>query len=58
MAKELDCADVMPGCEHKMRGETEADVMAKAAKHAKESHGIDEMDPKTAEMVRSKIRDV
>jgi predicted small metal-binding protein len=58
MAKELSCGDVMPGCEYKVRAETEADVLAAAAKHARESHGIEEVDENTAELVRSKIRDV
>jgi predicted small metal-binding protein len=58
MAKELDCGDIMKGCDHKMRGETESEVMAKASQHAREQHGIEKMDPKTTELVRSKIRNV
>jgi predicted small metal-binding protein len=57
MAKELTCGDIMPGCNHKMRGENESEVMAKAAKHAKEAHGIQQMDSKTTDLVRSKIKD-
>jgi len=58
MAKELNCGDVMPGCDHRMRGETEADLMAQAARHARDKHGIEEIDENTAALVRSKIRDV
>lgn len=58
MAKELNCGDIMPGCDHKVRGETEAEVLRKAAEHARERHGMTEVDENTAELVRSKIRDV
>ena len=41
MAKILECAKVDPssGCQHVVRGETEEEVLTKAAEHAKE-HGI------------------
>jgi predicted small metal-binding protein len=56
--KELSCGDVMQGCEAKFRANTEEEVMRKAATHARERHGINEMDSNTAELVRSKIRNV
>jgi predicted small metal-binding protein len=58
MGKELRCGDIIPGCDHVMQGETEDEVMAKGAQHAKESHGIEQMDEATAEKVRSAIREV
>lgn len=58
MAKELRCADVIDGCDEVMRGETEDEVMAQGARHAREEHDIQEMDEETKRTVRSKIRDV
>lgn len=57
MAKELNCGDIMAGCEHRIRAETEAEVLRQAAEHAREHHGLPEVDEQTAELVRSKIRD-
>ena len=56
MTKELRCNDIMPGCEFVARGETEQEIMAKAAEHAKEKHGLNEIDEETAKKVRSQIR--
>jgi predicted small metal-binding protein len=58
MAKELRCSDVMPGCDFVARGETEQEIMAKTAEHAREKHALEEIDEETARMVRSKIRSV
>jgi predicted small metal-binding protein len=58
MAKELRCGDIMPGCDFVAQGEDEAEVMSKAAEHAREKHGLDEIDEETAEKVRSQIRSV
>jgi predicted small metal-binding protein len=56
MAKELRCNDIMPGCDFVARGETEQEIMAKAAEHAREKHGLNEIDEETAKKVRSQIR--
>ncbi len=58
MAKILKCAEVDPssGCEHVVRGETENQVLQKAAEHAKE-HGIREVTPELIELVKANIRD-
>lgn len=58
MAKELRCGDIMPGCDFVVEGEDEAEVMSKAAEHAREKHGLDEIDDETAKKVRSQIRSV
>jgi len=59
MAKILECAKVEPssGCKHIIRGETEEEVLQKAAEHAKE-HGIREVTPELMERVKSNIRDI
>jgi len=54
----LECAKVDPssGCRHILRGETEKEVLRKAAEHAKE-HGIREVTPELIERVKANIRD-
>jgi predicted small metal-binding protein len=58
MAKILECVKVDPssGCQHVVRGETEEEVLTKAAEHAKE-HGIREVTPELMERVKANIRD-
>ena len=58
MAKELRCNDIMPGCDFVARGKDEAEVLSKAAQHAKQKHGLEEIDEKTAKQVRAQIRSV
>jgi len=58
MAKILECGKVDPssGCQQIVRGETEKEVLQKAAEHAKE-HGIREVTPELIERVEANIRD-
>lgn len=58
MAKILECAQVDPssGCPHVVRGETEEEILTKAAEHAKE-HGIREVTPELMARVKANIRD-
>ena len=56
MAKELRCNDIMPGCDFVARGEDEAEVLSKAAEHAREKHGLNEIDEETANQIRGQIR--
>ena len=59
MSKILECARVDPssGCQHIIRGETEEEILQKAAEHAK-GHGIREVTPELIERVKANIRDV
>jgi predicted small metal-binding protein len=58
MPKLLECAKVDPssGCQHVVRGETEEEVLQKAAQHAQE-HGIQDVTPEVMERVKANIRD-
>ncbi len=58
MAKELRCGDVVPGCDAVLRAETDAELMAKGAAHAKEAHNIDEMTPDVVAKVKAAIKSV
>ena len=57
MAKELKCGDLMPGCKTVVEGKDEAEVVAKAAEHAKSAHGIQQITPELASKVRSAIKE-
>ena len=56
MARELACGDIIHGCDAKIRGENDEEVLRKAAEHARQAHGIQEVDPGTADLLKSKIR--
>ena len=57
MAKELRCGDLMQGCKTVVDGKDEAEVMARAAEHAKNAHGLQQITPELASKVRSAIRE-
>lgn len=57
MTKELRCGEIMDGCPEVIHGESEEEVLKKGAQHAREAHGVEEMDDETVRAVRSKIRD-
>jgi predicted small metal-binding protein len=57
MAKELRCGDLMPGCKTVVEGKDEAEVVAKAAEHARSAHGLQQITPELAIKVRSAIKD-
>jgi predicted small metal-binding protein len=58
VTKLLECARVDPssGCQHVVQGDTEEEVLTKAAEHAGE-HGIREVTSELIEQVRKSIRD-
>ena len=41
MTKELRCGTVVPGCEYVVHAETDAELLAKIADHARAAHDID-----------------
>jgi predicted small metal-binding protein len=55
--KELRCRDAGFDCEGVIQGEDEQEVMSKAADHAREVHGLDELDEETGQRLRSLIHD-
>lgn len=56
--KQFACGDVVPGCSAVMRGETEEEVLAAVAAHAKEGHGMTEVPVELIGVVRSKITEM
>jgi predicted small metal-binding protein len=57
MTKVLKCGDVMPGCKTTIRGDSEHDVLRKAAEHAKTDHKMDNIPPDVLSKVKTAIRD-
>ena len=56
--KQFACATVVDGCDGVVTGETNDEVLAAAASHAAEAHGIAELPPDVIEAVRARITDV
>lgn len=57
MSKVLRCNDLMPGCPFEAHGNTENEVLAKAADHTKTAHNIPEISPAMLSQVRGAIHD-
>ena len=57
MGKVLNCGDVKPGCNFEIRGNTEEEVLQKAAEHAKSEHGLETIPPDVLAKVRGAIHD-
>ncbi len=55
MGYEFECTNVIPGCEGKVEGDTVDDILAGAAAHAKDVHGVDQLDDATVEAVKAAI---
>ena len=55
--KVIHCRDVGFDCEGVVRANTEEEVVAMAAEHAAEVHGVTELTPEIVEAVKSAIRD-
>jgi predicted small metal-binding protein len=57
--KQVKCGEtgLFPGCEGVAQGETEDEVMAVVAVHAREAHGVETVDEETAQIIREHIHD-
>jgi predicted small metal-binding protein len=55
--KELKCSDAGFDCDAVVRAESEDEVMAQAAGHVRDVHGMTELDDTTANHIRSQIQD-
>ena len=56
--KQFACASVVDGCEGVVTGATEDEVLAAAAQHAAEAHGMSDVPPDVVAAIRSGITDV
>lgn len=57
MSKVLACREVGMDCDFVARGNSEEEIMAKAAQHARQDHGFESIPPEVAEKVKAAIRD-
>jgi predicted small metal-binding protein len=57
MTRVLHCADAGFECDANIEGETDDEVMAKAAEHARDVHGVKEIDEETGAKFRSLIHE-
>lgn len=57
MTKILKCNDLNPGCAFEARGNSDEDVLKKAAEHAKTVHKMREIPADVLDKARSAIRD-
>lgn len=57
MAKVLTCREVGMDCDFVARGNSEEEIMAQAAQHAKRDHGFETIPPEVVEKVKAAIRD-
>jgi predicted small metal-binding protein len=57
VTKELNCRDVGFDCEGVIRADSEEEVVAQATMHAREVHGLQQVDAETEQKIRSVIHD-
>jgi predicted small metal-binding protein len=57
MPKVLKCREVGLDCDFVARAESEQELMAKAAEHARKDHGIDEIPEEVLAKVKASIHD-
>jgi predicted small metal-binding protein len=57
MARELRCADLMPGCNFVAHGKDDSEVMQKTAAHAKSVHKMAAISMEVEKKARAAIRD-
>ena len=55
--KRFACGTVVPGCEGVVTGETDDEVLAAAAAHAAEAHGMTEVPDEVVGAIRAGITD-
>ena len=58
MPKKLTCRDVGVDCDFEATGETEEEILQKAAQHAKEAHGMSEIPEELVEKCKQAIREL
>lgn len=55
--KQFACGSVVDGCDGVVTGETEDEVLAAAAQHANDAHGISDPPPELVEQIKAGITD-
>lgn len=55
--RKFACAEVMPGCDGVVTGETDDEVLTAAAEHARTAHGMSEVPDEVVGRIRAGITD-
>jgi predicted small metal-binding protein len=55
--KEFRCGEIVPGCETRIEGESEDEILQKVAVHARDAHAMDSVPPEVVDDIRSRISD-
>ena len=55
--KEFRCGELVPGCEAAFHGESETEILALIAAHARSDHGMYEVPAEIVDTIRTKIAD-
>lgn len=56
MSVSIACGDVVPGCTTKLEADSEDELMAQVAAHARDEHGVTEITPELASQVKGAVR--
>ncbi len=55
--KQFSCGDVVPGCRATFEGDSEADILAKVAEHARKDHKMESVPDEVVAKVKASIRE-
>lgn len=55
--KQFACGNVVPGCDGVVQGATDDEVLAAAAAHAKDAHGMDAVPDEVVAAIKAGITD-
>lgn len=55
--RKFECAQVVPGCDGVVTGATDDEVLAAAAQHAADAHGMSDVPDEVVAAIRSGISD-
>ena len=53
--REFRCGDLVPGCGTVIEGESDAEILAEVAAHARDAHGMPEVPPEVVETIHASI---
>lgn len=56
--KEWSCSNIVPECKWRYQGESEDEILVNASKHARDSHGMEEVPPEIVDRIRATIVEV
>lgn len=56
MTHSLSCGDVVPGCATVLEADNEDELLGKVTTHARDDHGLTEIDDATLAQVKGAIR--